>query len=151
MGLIRTAFAEDENGTRVVRVYAKDYPDSINLPLSPTFRPPHFYCLLELTQFSQELLKKLSYMPSDVDIWGAAVLPYDMGDEYSSFFSKFLGVECKLGYVNAARPRYIQGALPPSHCQNGKHPQTALSDGAPYLYPPPSPLANMSQSISGSR
>ena len=83
---------------------------------------------------SDEFLEKLSYIPSDVDIWGAAVLPYDMGEQYASFFSKFLGKSCKLGYVNAARPRYIRGPLPPLQCQNGKHPQTGLSDGAPYLY-----------------
>ena len=80
------------------------------------------------------MLEKLPYIPSDVDIWGASVLPYDMGDEYATFFSNFLGVKCKLGYVNSARPRYIQGPLPPLHCQNGRHPQTGLSDGAPYLY-----------------
>ena len=91
---------------------------------------------------SDEFLKKLSYMPSDVDIWGATVLPYDMGEEYASFFSKLLGTSCKLGYVNTARPRYIRGHLPPPQCQNGKHPQTGLSDGAPYLYhsPPPPPF-----------
>ena len=86
---------------------------------------------------SDEFLEKLSYISSDVDIWGAMVLPYDMGEEYACFFSKLLGTRCKLGYVNAARPRYIRGHLPPPQCQNGQHPQTGLSDGAPYLYSPP--------------
>ena len=35
MGLIRTAFDLDDEGNRVIRVYAKDSPDSINLPLPP--------------------------------------------------------------------------------------------------------------------
>jgi uncharacterized protein YcbX len=94
---------------------------------------------------SDEFLDKLPYIPSDVDIWGAAVLPYDMGDEYATFFSNFLGIKCKLGYVNAARPRYIQGPLPPLHCQNGQHPQTGLSDGAPYLYTPRNRLVSMGE------
>jgi len=82
--------------------------------------------------FSDELLEQLHYIPSGADIWGTLVKPYDMGDEYSVFFSKFLGTHCKLAYLNANHPRYIQGPLPPLHCLNGTHPQTGLSDGAPY-------------------
>ena len=69
-----------------------------------------------------------------MDIWDAMVLPYDMGDEYAEFFSKFLEVRCKLAYVNTNRPRYILGSLPSISCQKGQHPRTGLSDGAPYLY-----------------
>jgi hypothetical protein len=35
MGLILTAFDTDDKGNRVICVYAKDFPDSIQLPLSP--------------------------------------------------------------------------------------------------------------------
>src|SRR5438552_1163787 len=73
-------------------------------------------------------VERLNYIPSLVDIWGAPVKPYDMGDECSSFFSAFLETNCKLAYVNANHQRYIQGPLPPLYCQNGKHPQTGLSD-----------------------
>jgi uncharacterized protein len=59
-----------------------------------------------------------------------------MGDRYSRFFSIYLGTECKLTYVNLTRPRYIQGPLPPDHAQDGKHPVTGLSDGAPFLCEP---------------
>lgn len=78
-----------------------------------------------------------------MDIWGASVKPYDMGEKYSSFFSSYLGTACKLAYVNVRHPRYIQGPLPPLYCQNGNHPQTGLSDGAPYLFIPVDFLANI--------
>jgi uncharacterized protein YcbX len=83
---------------------------------------------------SEQLLSTLKYIPSDVDIWGALCRPFDMGEEYSSYFSAFLGIPCRLAYVNAEVPRYIQGPLPPLYCQQGAHPRTGLSDGAPYLY-----------------
>ena len=83
---------------------------------------------------SEQLLSTLKYIPSDVDIWGALCRPFDMGEEYSSYFSTFLGIPCRLAYVNAEVPRYIQGPLPPLYCQQGAHPRTGLSDGAPYLY-----------------
>jgi hypothetical protein len=76
----------------------------------------------------------MDYIPSDVDIWGALVKPYDMGEKCSNFFSTYLGTECKLAYVNLKRPRFIQGPLPPDYAQKGKHPETGLSDGAPFLF-----------------
>ena len=82
----------------------------------------------------KEYLDQLAYIPSDVDIWGALVKPYDIGDQYSKFFSTYLGTDCKLAYVNLKRPRYIQGPLPPDYAQNGKHPETGLSDGAQFLF-----------------
>ena len=83
---------------------------------------------------SEHLLSTLKHIPSDVDIWGALCRPFDMGEEYSSYFSTFLGIPCRLAYVNVEVPRYIQGPLPPLYCQQGAHPRTGLSDGAPYLY-----------------
>ena len=85
------------------------------------------------------MLDKLGYIPTEVDIWGANVLPYDMGDEYSKYFSTFLGTPCKLAYVNLDRPRYIQGNLPPTV----RHPVTGLSDGAPFLYRSNRSIADM--------
>jgi hypothetical protein len=35
MGLILTAFDTDEKGNRMIRAYAKDFPDSIQLPVRP--------------------------------------------------------------------------------------------------------------------
>lgn len=78
------------------------------------------------------MLEHLDYIPSEVDIWGALVQPYDMGKEYSTFFSDFFETSCKLCYVNTNRSRYIQGYLPPLCCQNGRHPQAGFSDRAPY-------------------
>jgi uncharacterized protein YcbX len=81
----------------------------------------------------EEDLRRLGYIPTDVDIWGAIVRPFDMGEEYSKFFSTFLGARCRLAYVNLEFPRYIQGPLPPVDAQEGRHPVTGLSDGAPFL------------------
>jgi hypothetical protein len=85
------------------------------------------------------MLNKLESLP-EVDIWDANVKSFHMGDEYSTFFATYLGTPCKLAYVDLNGRRYIQGTLPPEYAQNGQHPITGLSDGAPFLYisPPPS-------------
>jgi hypothetical protein len=83
--------------------------------------------------FSSDLLNGLKPLP-EVDIWHALVKSFDMGDKYSTFFSTFLGTPCKLAYVDLNGRRYIQGTLPPEYAQNGKHPITGLSDGAPFLF-----------------
>jgi hypothetical protein len=85
---------------------------------------------------SEQDLRRLEYIPTEVDIWGALVKPFDMGEKYSKFFSTYLGITCKLAYVNLELPRYIQGSLPPENAQKGKHPVTGLSDGAPFLFFP---------------
>jgi uncharacterized protein len=79
---------------------------------------------------SVETLEKLD---SEVNIWDALVQPFIMPSKYSDYFSTYLGVSCKLVYVNLNIPRHIQGTLPPLSAQSGVHPVTGLSDGMPYL------------------
>lgn len=128
LGLFRTEITT-KNGEEILHVWVKDYPDSVEFPLVPRLASCLFVDLC-----SEQLLRSLSYIPSEVDIWDALVEPYDMGDSFSKFFSTYLGTPCKLAYVNTNRPRYIQGTLPPERAQNGKHPVTGLSDGAAYQF-----------------
>ena len=130
MGLLRTAIAV-KDGVKMLHIDVKGYPDFVDIPLVPTY-PSFSHC--SNVSHSNEQLSKLKYVPTEVDIWNALVQPYDMGDEYSKFFSTYLGVDCKLAYVNLNRPRYILGNLPPLSAQSQKHPVTGLSDGAPFLY-----------------
>jgi uncharacterized protein YcbX len=120
MGLLRT-----EIKGNMLRVFVKDYPDSVEFPLVPKsiLRP-------YIVNISVETLEEHD---SEVDIWDALVRPFIMPPIYSNYFSTYLGTPCKLAYVNLNIPRHIQGTLPPPSAQNGLHPVTGLSDGMPYL------------------
>ena len=127
MGLLRTAF-DVKDGEKTLRVFHNDDPQGIDVPLVPRYHSG----LSPLTH-SEQFLSTLKHIPSDVDIWGSLVRLFDMGEQYSSYFAEFLETPCRLAYVDAHFPRYVLGPLPPPSCQNGAHPRTGLSDGAPYL------------------
>ena len=127
MGLLRTAF-DVKDGEKTLRVFRNDDPCGIHIPLVPRCDSS-----LSTLTHSEQFLSTLKYIPSDVDIWDSVVRLFDMGEQYSSYFAAFLEVPCRLAFVDASLPRYVLGPLPPLCCQNGAHPRTGLSDGAPYL------------------